>query len=119
MKLAAWEQHERYIQSVLGLQATICSGNKFYDPGDAVDHDRESVFPVMADCKCTERKSFSVTRQTMEQWEEKAAEMGKRFVMPVRLAPRGADPYDCVVLGLHDFAELLMLARQGSTCEHR
>ena len=112
MSLQPWEQHERYIQSVLGLQATICSGNKFYDPGDAVDHDRESSFPLIADCKFTERKSFSVTRQALQQWEEKAAEMGKRFVMPVRLCPRNEDPLDCVVIGLHDFAELLDLARR-------
>lgn len=110
--LQSWEQHERYIQSVLGLQATICSGNKFYDPGDAVDHDRESAFPLVADCKFTERKSFSVTRKMLEQWQEKAAEMGKRFVLPVRFSSSGAQPYDCVVLGLHDFAELLSLAKK-------
>lgn len=112
-RLQPWEQHERYIQSVLDLESTICSGNKFYDPGDAVDHDRESAFPLVADCKFTERKSFSVTRQLLEQWEEKASEMGKRFVLPVRLCPKGSEPYDCVVIGLHDFAELLSLARRG------
>lgn len=111
--LRPWEQHERYIQSILGLEATICSGNKFYDPGDAVDHDRESVFPIIADCKFTERKSFSVSRQVLEQWEEKAGEMGKRFIMPVRLCPRGTIPHDSVVMSLHDFAELLSLARRA------
>jgi hypothetical protein len=110
--LRPWEQHERYIQSILGLEGTICSGNKFYDPGDAVDHDRESAFPIIADCKFTERKSFSVTRQVLEQWEEKAAEMGKRFIMPVRLCAKGTTPHDSVVMGLHDFAELLTLARR-------
>lgn len=106
-----WEQHERDIQVILGLDSTICSGNKFHDPGDAVDHDRESVFPIVADCKFTEGKSFSVSRKVLEQWSDKAAEMGKRFIMPVRLCPRGTDPQDYVVLGLHDFAELLSLAR--------
>lgn len=111
--LQPWEQHERYIQSTLGLESTICSGNKFHDPGDAVDHDRESVFPIIADCKFTERKSFSVSRQVLEQWEEKAGEMGKRFIMPVRFCPKGTAPHDSVVMGLHDFAELLSLARRA------
>lgn len=110
--LRPWEQHERYIQSVLGLEATISSGSKFYDPGDAVDYNREAAFPLVADCKYTERKSFSVTRKALEQWEEKASEIGKRFIMPVRMCPPHSEPYDCVVLSLHDFAELLALARR-------
>lgn len=111
--LQGWEQHEHYIQSVLGLEATISSGSKYHDPGDAVDYDRESVFPLVADCKYTERKSFSVSRQALVQWEKRAGEMGKRFIMPVRMQPLHTEPHDCVVLSLHDFAELLTLAREG------
>ena len=113
MLIQSWKQHEKYVQEVLGLDSTICSGNKFYDPGDAVDNDRESPFPIIADCKFTERKSFSVASKTLSQWTDKAAEMGKRFIMPVRLSPKGSTSQDYVVIGLHDFAELLNLARRS------
>ena len=41
-----------------------------------------------------------------------ADELGKRMVMPVRFAPPVVGPQDYVVLALHDFAELLDLARE-------
>jgi len=111
--IQSWKQHEKDIQEILGLDSTICSGNKFHDPGDAVDNDRESIFPIVAECKFTEGKSFSVSSKALSQWADKAAEMGKRFIMPVRLSPRGSNPQDYVVIGLHDFAELLEMARRS------
>lgn len=108
-----WRDHEAEIQRILGLSSTIASGSQFHDPGDAADHDHDSVFPIIADCKCTERGSYSINRKVLDQWRERAAEVGKRFVLPVRFWSRGGSD-DYVVVSLHDFAELLDLARSRS-----
>ncbi len=110
MSKRGWEDHEAFIQGLFGLRGTVCSGNKWYDPGDAVDgqHPTDSPFPIFADCKYTEAASYSVKAKEMAQWSTRAEEMGKRFILPIRLWPKGAaSPQDWVVLNVHDFAELL------------
>ena len=104
--LAKWQQHEREVQELLGLNSTICSGNKWYDPGDGVTRG-ESSFPLYADCKCTENKSFSLNSATLADLEQRAADLGKRMIMPVRFHPPHVRPQDYVVIGLSDFVELL------------
>ena len=106
-----WRDHEAEIQKVLGLSSTIASGAKYHDPGDAADHDRDSPFPLIADCKCTDRGSYSLNRKALAQWADKAAEVGKRFILPVRFWSRDTCD-DYVVISLHDFAELIHLARR-------
>lgn len=102
-----WEAHERYVADLLGLELTAASGATFRDPGDAVDR-RRGDFPLLADCKFTEKRSFSVAGKIMSQWQERAALAGKRFVLPVRLWPvNDPRPRDYAVLGLDDFAELM------------
>lgn len=105
-----WQRHEREVADILGLRRTITSGNKWFDPGDGVTRGR-SPFPLYADCKCTEKHSFSLKLADLYQMQDRAAEMGKRLIMPVRFHP-AVGPQDYVVIGLHDFAELLDLARQ-------
>jgi hypothetical protein len=109
MKKSGWQVHEEYVQNLLGLDSTICSGNKFYDPGDGVDreHPSQKAFPLIIDAKCTKAKSYSVKAEFLKEWEEKAAMLGKRFAMPIRFEPS----QDYVLLTLNDFAELLELAR--------
>lgn len=105
-----WQAHEKHVQELLGLDSTPGSGNQFNAPGDAVDHrhPRESSFPVLADCKYTEKGSYSVNHHFMAQQSDAAAAIGRRFVMPIRFYHRGAlAPDDYVVMGLDDFAELL------------
>ncbi len=112
MSRPGWEHHEKDIQELLGLDSTICSGNKHYDPGDAVDnrHPRETLFPLVADCKYTDHVSKSIRLAELQQWSRKAQEFGKRFIMPIRFWPRGQQgPHDYVLLSLDDFAELLSL----------
>jgi hypothetical protein len=115
-KLPGWEQWEHDVQETLGLDATICSGSKFNDIGDATDNcpPQDDSFRLLVDCKYTEAASHSVTAKFMGQWVDRATEHGKRFVLALRLWPRGAyGPRDYVVLTLDDFAELLGLAREG------
>lgn len=110
MRKSGWQAHEEDVQKLLGLDSTICSGNKFYDPGDGVDrsHPRQNSFALIIDAKCTAAKSFSVKAEFLKEWEEKAAMLGKRFAMPIRFE---ASQQDYVLLSLNDFAELLELAR--------
>ena len=110
-----WEAHEAYVQEILELDSTICSGNKFYDPGDGVDrsHYTENDFPLIVDCKCTTKKSFSLKEEVLREWMIKAGEMGKRFAMPIRFESLSIkeQPQDYILLSLNDFVELLDKAR--------
>lgn len=115
-KTPAWEQFEHDVQEMLGLDATICSGNKFNDIGDATDNrpPGDDSFRLLIDCKYTEQVSFSVGAKFMGQWVDRATEWGKRFVLAIRFLPRGASsPREYVVLTLDDFAELLEAARRA------
>jgi hypothetical protein len=95
---------------MFGLSQTSCSGNKWYDPGDGVTRGRDSAFPLFVDGKYTEKGSFSVSSKTMQDYEERAAGLGKRLLLAVRLWPKqDLFPRDYVVLSAHDFKELLDL----------
>ncbi len=111
----AWREWELYLQEQLGLDDCIASGAKWYDLGDGVTraHYRESIFPIVIDAKYTENRSFSVTEKLMNQWFVRACDMGKRFLLPIRIFPREAKrPTDLVVMGLDDFIELLVEYRE-------
>lgn len=112
--MKGWQEHEAYIQKVLGLDSTAASGAKFHDPGDAVDHRHpsKSDFRIMADAKFTEKGSYSVNLKFLRQMTDKAVELGKRFILPIRLWPNTEQlPHDYVVVSLDDFAELLEKSR--------
>lgn len=106
-----WQRHERDIQDLLGLDSTPASGSQFNAPGDAVDHRHptNTCFPLLADCKCTEKLSYSLNRKFLLDQTEQAAEIGRRFIMPVRFQHEHQHE-DYVVIGLDDFAELMDLA---------
>ncbi len=110
-----WLAWEHTIQAKLSLDATPASGARFQAVGDAVDnrHPSESAFPLLADAKHTEAKSYSITKKFWDQWQSVAMEAGKRFIMPIRIWPRDTDnhfPADIVAISLDDFAELLDMA---------
>ncbi len=116
-----WKEHERAVQEALGLDATVNSGNQFHDPGDAADRRHPSEaggILILADAKCTTRKSYSLRRDDMKHWCSRAREHGKVGVLPIRFEDlpsprRPSDPVqseDYVVLELTDFAEMLFRA---------
>lgn len=107
---AAWSAWEARVNDLLGLQPTVASGCRPHDPGDGVDrrHHSQTGYALMVDCKHTERGSFSVSAKTVGQWSRRAAEAGKKFAMPVRLADRsGGRPTDVVVVPFDDYVTLL------------
>lgn len=61
-----WESWEHEVQKRLGLSATICSGNKWNDVGDAKDNSnpRDNDFPLVVDCKyCVDAETEILTRR--------------------------------------------------------
>lgn len=101
-----WERFEHDVARWFGLSTTISSGNKFFDPGDAVTRGRRHPWPLYADAKHTTRASFSLKLKDLLDYHRQALELGKNFILPVRFE----DPYgvvnDYVVLPLSDFREL-------------
>ena len=110
-----WESWEAYSNKALGLSATVASGSQDHDPGDGVDrrHHSETRYALMADAKYTEKGSFSVSAKLMGQYVRRAAEAGKRFVLPVRLVDGGGrGVHDYIVVPLQDYVELLETYRE-------
>jgi hypothetical protein len=105
--LPGWENHEREVAAMLGLERTITSGNKWHDPGDATTRGREHPFPIYMEGKYTEGMSFSLNMKSLKDYANRAAQAGMRMVLPVRFWPRGRHaPDDYVVVSLNDFVEL-------------
>ena len=114
MAVPAWQAFEYHVQDLLGLSSTPASGSQWNAPGDAVDNRHGSWFAVLADAKCTEKSSYSISAKFMRQSVNAAADLGKRFILPVRFCVRGRGaPQDYVVLTLDDFAELMEKAGSG------
>jgi hypothetical protein len=109
-----WQQFEEDVQQLLGLDSNPGSGNQFNAPGDAVDnrHPNQTSWPIIADCKHTTKYSYSVKFEVLQEWEEKATEMGKRFIMPLRFQLPRAPAADYVLMPLHDFVELIDQIRE-------
>ena len=107
-KSPAWKRFEEDVAALLGLSPTIASGSKHYDPGDGVHRGLSHAFPLYADAKYTEHIAFALKSFELRQYVERAAEMGKRFIMPIRFGSKAVGHHeDYVVLSLHDFKELL------------
>jgi hypothetical protein len=108
-----WQKHEKDLQEALGLSSTVGSGNQSHDIGDGSNgHNRLQDFPMVIDCKATEKKSYSLTYELMESWLQRAAELGKMFLLPIRFV--NAPKYkDYVVIELSDFQLLLAYAKKG------
>lgn len=115
-----WAAWEAYVNRLLGLAPTAASGSQAHDPGDGVDrrHHSETNYALMVDAKYTERKSFSISAKLMSQYVRRAAEAGKSFVLPVRLADIVTHQvHDYVVVPLQDYVALLETYREVESAE--
>lgn len=111
-----WDAWEEYVAGQLRLSRTCSSGNKFHDPGDAVTRNRGG-WPIYAECKYTERLSFGLKLREVRQAHYQAEQLGKRFVMPIRIWPRGdalGGPGDYALIPLADLVELLDKAERAA-----
>lgn len=112
---ALWEAHERDLQEMLGLDATVASGSQFWDSGDAVDNNGASPWPLWVDGKCTEKKSYSVKRDEVSHWQNRAEMLGKRFMLAIRffdLFDRKLCA-DYALIPMEDYVEMLNELRKA------
>lgn len=106
-----WQEFESYVAELLDLDATLSSGSKWFDKGDAVSRGRGS-FPLYAECKFTTKASKSLALRDLRAARELAGIIGKRFILPLRFWPENTPrPDDFVLLSLSDFCELLQAAK--------
>lgn len=117
--MSAWEAWEREVSEILGVQRTITSGNKWFDPGDATTLGH-SPWPLYVEAKYTEAQSYTLKFRDLQQTQQLADQSGKRLVMPIRIHPNWARlpaasllvrPADYALIPLHDLAELLQKVR--------
>jgi len=110
-----WAAFEAYVNSKLGLSATLASGSQAHDPGDGVDrrHHTETDYALQVDAKYTVRSSFALNAAMLSRSWERAAIQGKVFALPIRFAnERTGEVRDWVVVPLDDYAALLQEHRE-------
>lgn len=116
-----WHAHEDFVADLLGADKTVSSGNKWYDISDAVTRDNvmSNRAQFMADAKSTLKKSYSLSRDFLYQYRERAILRGKIFLLPVRFEnPEDHSVNDWIVLHASDFSELLGLDIRNDSVEH-
>jgi hypothetical protein len=113
LQVKEFEKHEKYVQDLLDLDSTIASGNQSRDPGDGVSraHYSDQDYRLYAEAKCTEQKSYSIKRDDIAAYAQRAAEYGKTFCLPVRFIQRNCYT-DYIVLRLLDFSDILSCAQR-------
>lgn len=108
--LPEWRKFELEMQEKLGLHDTVASGSQWNDPGDGkTGHYSTAPIGIIMDAKTTDNKSFSLVSDFLDDWKQRADELGKTFLLPVRFNGRGT----WIVLEEEDFMALLVLAKKG------
>lgn len=102
-----WEVWESRVNERLGLNGTTASGATWKDKGDGSTRDNyNEVWPLMVDAKTTERGSFSVKAQFVEDMHKVAKQDGKTFAMPIKFLQEEHQP-EWVVVPFEDYAYLV------------
>lgn len=108
----AWEQFEHKVQDLLALRSTPGSGNQWHDVGDGRSRPGDP-YPLLVDCKYTERSSFSISGRDLNDWWNKTTEAGYHFALPVHLAGANVGRQkEWVVIPIDDHAELVDAIRR-------
>lgn len=100
------QRHEGYIARMYGGRRSASSGASWSDRGD-VRFEVGDVFDFTAECKATEKKSFSIKLETWNKIVEEAQEQNRRPTMFVRFQLETGESVDLVVRSIHDDLELL------------
>jgi len=112
-----WEQFEKSVRSLLKLRSTPGSGNQWHDVSDGVSVPADP-YKVMVDCKFTESKSYSLGGKLLQDWWERATELGYHFALPVRLDGHPGRIKEWVTIPLDDYAELVDCMRAANDPKH-
>lgn len=114
-----WAVFEEDVQDLLGMDATVASGSKFYDIGDGVHrgHYSDVKYPLLVDCKETKKKSYTLEAAFLHDWEKRSLLQGKIFALPVRFTE--CEGSDWVVLTTHDFAQIYADSLESKTVEEK
>ena len=102
-----WRAAEKRAQDALGLVGTPGSGNQWYAKGDSVGTDGDDLLDLMVETKSTLAKSYSVKRDWVAEYRNKAMMDGKIFALHIEFQEPGKAPIGYVMLELGDFAELV------------
>lgn len=105
--LTDWHDAEERVRAALGLALTPSSGNKWYAPGDSVSTDNSDLLGWMVDSKSTVKKSYSVQRDWVRQYRDKALEFGKVFGLHIQFQDDPNPPEDYFLMQLDDFTEMV------------
>ena len=109
-----WRRAEKELNEQLGVEATVSSGNQWYEKGDGETkgHPTDTdAFRFQVDEKSTVHRKYSIDAYQMNEWCDRATQDGKVFLLPIRFEI-GRDReavFDYVVLRLSDFKFLLGL----------
>lgn len=109
-----WKKAENEINEQLGVQATVSSGNQWYEKGDGTtkEHSADSdAYRFEVDEKSTVKSKYTIDAYQLKDWCNRAIRQNKIFLLPIRfeLGRDREDVLDYVVLRLTDFRFLLGL----------
>lgn len=99
------QKHENYIAKMYSGRRSPSSGASWSDRGDVRVTIRDE-FDYTAECKTTEKKSFSIKLDTWNKIVEEAQEQGRRPCMFVRFELESGKNIDLVVRSIHDDLEM-------------
>jgi len=108
-KTALAQRQESYIARMYGGRRSPSSGASWSDRGDVrfEINNHDELFEFTAECKATEKKSYSIKKETWEKIVEEAQEQNRRPCMFIRFALETGESIDLVVRSIHDDLEML------------
>jgi Holliday junction resolvase len=99
------QAHENYIAKMYGGRRSPSSGASWSDRGD-VRVTIKDDFDYTAECKTTEKLSFSIKLETWNKIVEEAQEQNRRPCMFIRFEHETGKTTDLVVRSIHDDLEM-------------
>jgi hypothetical protein len=99
-------RHETYIAKMYNGRRSASSGASWADRGD-VRFEISENFDFTAECKATEKKSYSVKLETWNKIIEEAQEQNRRPTMFIRFQLETGEAVDLVVRSIHDDIEII------------
>lgn len=100
------QNHENYIARMYKGRRSPSSGASWSDRGD-VRFEVKDDFKFTAECKTTEKKSYSIKLDTWKKAVEEAQEQDRRPCMFVRFEDESGRMIDLVVRSIHDDLEMI------------